>query len=126
MKKKIILTGGKFNKIHPGHVWLLNKAKRLGKLIVVLAHDVTNDRTYAAPASVRKRNLARLGIADKIVIGTKDNFSAVIKEFKPDIIVLGYDQQLPDGTAELVWNMKIKIVKLKRHKSYSTRKMHED
>jgi FAD synthetase len=125
MKKKIVLTGGKFNKIHPGHLWLLKKAKRLGKLIVVLAHDITNERTYAVPAKLRKKHLERLKIADRVVIGEKDNFSAVIEEFKPDIIVLGYDQQLPRGTADLVWERKIKIVKLKRHKTYSTRKMFE-
>ena len=35
---RTVITGGCFNKIHDGHVFLLNEAKKLGdKLVVILA-----------------------------------------------------------------------------------------
>lgn len=126
MKKKIILTGGKFNKIHPGHVWLLKKAKKLGHLIVVLAHDVHNKRPYAVSAEKRRKQLEALGVADKVVIGDKRKFVKVVKKYKPNVIVLGYDQKIPDEeTSDYIKKHKIKIIKFRKHKDYSTGKMHK-
>lgn len=122
--KKIILTGGKFNKIHPGHVWLLKKAKRLGRLVVVLAHDKHNIRHYAVSAKIRKKNLEKLKIADKVVVGSPSGFVGVVKKYKPDIVVLGYDQKIPDiETSDYIKKKKIKIVKMGKHGSHSTRKL---
>jgi len=124
MSKKIILTGGKFNKIHPGHIWLLKKAKKLGYLIVVLAHDSHNRRSYAMPASKRKKVVDALGIADKVVIGDKKRFVKVVQKFRPDVIVLGHDQKMPDKeTEEYVKEKKIKVVKFRKHGNYKTRKI---
>ncbi len=122
--KKIVLTGGKFNKIHSGHVWLLKEAKKLGYLIVVIAHDVHNKRPYAVPAKIRKRNLEMLQIADKVVVGHREKFSNVLKKYKPNVVVLGYDQRLPDeDTKKIAKYMKIKVIKFNKHGTYSTRKM---
>src|SRR3989338_1538696 len=77
-KALIVLTGGKFNKIHPGHIELLRYAKSLGKLIVVLANDKNNDRHYALPSATRRKNIEKLKIADKIVIGDTRNFFAYL------------------------------------------------
>lgn len=123
-KQKVVLTGGKFNRIHPGHVWLLKKAKRLGYLIVVLAHDSHNRRAYVLPSKARKRNLEKLGIADKVVVGSPKSFVAVVKKFRPGIIILGYDQKMPDmETSEYAKNRRIKIIRFRKHKDYSTRGM---
>lgn len=118
-----VLTGGKFNKIHPGHLWLLKKAKKLGKLVVVLAHDKHNEREYAVKSNIRKKNLKQLFIADEVVVGSPKSFVAVVKEHKPDIIVLGHDQTLPPGTEEYIREKKIKVIRFKKHGSHSTRKL---
>ena len=122
---KTILTGGKFNHIHLGHIWLLKKAKKLGKLIVVLAHDKHNKRHYAVKAKVRKKNLDKLKVSDKVVIGSSTGFVGVVKKYKPDIIVLGYDQRIPDKiTEEYIKKQRIKIVRFKKYGSHSTKKLH--
>jgi len=120
---KIILTGGKFNKIHPGHVWLLCRAKKLGYLVVVLANDKHNKKPYTVKSGKRKATLEKLGIADKIVIGSPKSFVLVLKKYKPNVIVLGYDQKLPEGTEDYVKEHKIKIIKFKKYGSHSTRKL---
>ena len=121
---KTVLTGGKFNRIHPGHLWLLKKAKEFGKLIVVLANDAHNQRAYAISARARKKNMEALGIADKVVVGDKKSFVKVVKKFHPAIIVLGYDQKIPDKeTEKYIATQKIKIMKFRKHGNYGTRNL---
>jgi FAD synthetase len=116
MKK--VLAGGCFNKIHPGHIYFLKKAKEFGYLIIVLTHDKNNKKPYAIPATKRKNSLAELKIADKIVIGNPKNFSTIVKKEKPDIIALGYDQRLPEGISK-----RIKTVRIKRFRNYKTSRL---
>ncbi len=118
-----ILTGGKFNKIHPGHKWLLRKSKKLGNLTVVVAHDKNNKRAYALPAEQRANNVRALKIANKVVIGSPTSFVATVKKFKPDVIVLGYDQRMPKGVSEYVKKKKLAVVKFNCHKDYKTRRL---
>ncbi len=122
---RTILTGGKFNHMHPGHAWLLRKAKKLGKLIVVIAHDRHNKRLYAVPAKIRKKNIGKLGVADKIVVGSPTGFVGVVKKYRPDVIVLGYDQKIPDKiTKDYIRQRKIKIMRFKKHGKHSTNRLH--
>lgn len=119
MSKKV-LVGGAFNTIHPGHVYFLKKAKSLGdELVVVLTNDENNRKPYAKPAKERKRNLEKLDIADKIIIGDEKDRMKVVESEKPDIIVLGYDQRLP-------WSGPhpgCKIVRLEKFGEWSTAKI---
>jgi len=119
----IVLTGGKFNHIHPGHVWLLRKAKKLGFLVVVLAHDRHNKRDYATAAGTRKKEIEKLKIANRIVIGSPTSFVTVVRKYKPNVIVLGYDQKLPPGTEEYIRKHKIAILRFRKHGTYATRKL---
>ena len=115
MKK--VLAGGCFNKIHPGHLYFLNKAKSLGDyLIVVLTHDKNNKKPYAVIARKRKNNMSKLNIADKIIIGHPTDFLKTVKKVKPDIIALGYDQKV-----SLKINKKIKIRRIRKFGKYSSR-----
>lgn len=118
-----VLTGGKFNAIHPGHIWLLQEAKYLGdRLVVVLANDSNNKKEYAVPFEERKKNILATGLVDEVIEGDKENFYRVVEEIKPDIIVLGYDQTLPAGVEERVKG-RIEIVRLEKHGDYETRKI---
>lgn len=114
-----VLTGGKFNKLHPGHEYLLKKCKELGYLIVVIAHDAHNNKPNAVKAEIRKRNLEKLGIADKVIIGHPDSFVKTVYEEKPNIIALGYDQKMPeDVTEEVLRKLRIKVVRINKFGDY--------
>ena len=117
MKK--ILTGGTFNHLHPGHEYLLKKCKELGYLVVVLAHDAHNKKPNAVKADIRKRNLEKLKIADKIIVGHPDSFVQTVYDEKPDVIVLGYDQKMPpDVTEEILRRMRINVVRMGKFGDY--------
>jgi glycerol-3-phosphate cytidylyltransferase-like family protein len=44
--------------------------------------------------------LRALNIADEVIVGDPDGFAATLKRVTPDILVLGYDQRLPDAETE--------------------------
>ncbi len=115
MHNKKVLVGGCFNLIHPGHIYFLKEAKKLGdELIVVLTNDKNNRKPYAISAKRRKRALESLNIADKILIGDSKDKTKIVKKVKPGIIALGYDQKLPDGLGNF------RHVRIKKLSGYST------
>ena len=87
--------------MHPAHLRLLRHARSLGdRLVVVLSNDAHNKKRNAAPAKLRQENLRALNIADDVIIGDPDGFAETLRRVKPDILVLGYDQRLPDAETE--------------------------
>ena len=116
MKYSKVMVGGCFNSIHSGHIFFLKEAKKLGDtLIVVLTHDKNNNKPYAIPVADRKKRLKSLNIADKIMIGDASDKTKIVEELKPDVIVLGYDQTLPEGLT------KFPCVNIKKFGNHSTK-----
>ena len=108
-----VLSGVCFNKIHKDHVIFIKKT-------VVLTNDKNNKKDYAISAIERKKQITKLKIANKIIIGEPDNFTKVIEKEKPNIIALGYDQKLPKGTEIIIKKNKIKIIKIRKLGKYGT------
>ena len=87
--------------MHPAHLRLLRQARALGdRLVVVLSNDAHNKKPNAVPAAVRQQTLRALNIADDVIIGDPAGFAATLHRVTPDILVLGYDQRLPDAETE--------------------------
>ena len=96
-KKKIVLAGGVFDIIHPGHIHTLNAAKALGDvLIVAIATDKTAQKMKKRPPlhnqELRRELVSYLSMVDRAVIGHEDDIFETVKEIQPSVIVLGYDQ----------------------------------
>ncbi|MFH1364780.1 MAG: adenylyltransferase/cytidyltransferase family protein [Candidatus Aenigmatarchaeota archaeon] len=97
---KVMVTG-KFNPLHPGHILFLEKAKKLGDyLIVVVANDKTilkQDGCVLLKDMERKKIVESLRIVNKAVIGNpgEDHFR-IVEKIKPDILALGYDQEVDE------------------------------
>jgi FAD synthetase len=114
-----VLTGGTFNKLHPGHEYLLKECKKLGYLVVVVANDAHNDKPNAVKSEIRKKNLEKLGIADKIVVGHPDSFVKTVYEEKPNVIALGYDQKMPaDVTEDVLKKLKTSVIRIEKFRDY--------
>ena len=119
-KKKIVLAGGVFDIIHPGHIHTLNAAKALGDVLVVaIATDKTaqkmKKRTPLHNQELRCELVSCLSMVDKAVIGHEDDIFETVKGIKPNIIVLGYDQVhqekfIDDGCKRI--NLNVEIVRL--------------
>lgn len=109
-----VFAAGCFNRIHEAHAQMLRTARSFGdELVVVLSNDAHNKKPNAVPAAVRLKWMKKLGLADRIVVGRPGDFAGSLRAEKPDILVLGYDQRLPDEeTARAVDELGIQLVQL--------------
>ena len=94
---KIVLAGGVFDIIHPGHINTLNAAKKLGDvLVVVVATDKTaikmKKRTPLHNAQLRQELVSSLNMVDLCIIGNDEDIFKTVDLVKPQVIALGYDQ----------------------------------
>ena len=94
---RIVLAGGVFDIIHPGHIHTLNAAKALGDvLVVVVATDNTavkmKKRNPIHSQEQRQELVNALGIVDLCLIGQENDIFKTVNYVKPQIIALGYDQ----------------------------------
>jgi len=94
---RVVLAGGVFDIIHPGHINTLNAAKSLGDvLIVVVATDNTavkmKKRQPLHSKEQRQELVNSLLMVDLCLIGQEDDIFKTVNLVKPQIIALGYDQ----------------------------------
>ena len=91
-----VMATGTFDLLHPGHIYYLKEAKKLGdKLAVVVATDATVRRLKHEPINpeeIRLSLIKELKIVDEAYLGHEDDMYEVAKEINPDIIALGFDQ----------------------------------
>ena len=94
---QIVLAGGVFDIIHPGHIYTLNAAKALGDvLVVVVATDNTSEkmkkRKPLHTQEQRQELVNSLSVVDLCLVGQEDDIFKTVNRVRPEIIALGYDQ----------------------------------
>jgi len=97
MEKMVkVMATGTFDLLHMGHIYFLKEAKKLGDtLAVVIATDSTVRKLKHEPINpqdIRLKLIKELRIVDEAYIGHEDDIYKIVKEIKPDIIALGFDQ----------------------------------
>ncbi len=88
---------GTFDYLHAGHENLFIQARELGnEIVAIIARDKTvrNIKGEIPDHDEKERleNLKNTGWAEFVVLGNPKDKTKVIKEYRPDIIALGYDQ----------------------------------
>jgi D-sedoheptulose 7-phosphate isomerase len=93
----IVFTNGCFDLLHPGHVDLLERARKLGSKLIV---GINSDRSVRAIKGAgrpfvnednRKAVLLGLSSVDEVIIFDESTPEILIKELKPDVLVKGGD-----------------------------------
>lgn len=126
MKMTRVLAFGTFDILHEGHKYYLREASRFGdELIVIVALDETvmtvKGRYPKQKQSERLKAVSKLDFVSKAVLGNDSDQLARIKETKPDVICLGYDQtSFTNNLSEhlIRLGLKAKIVRLKPYKPH--------
>ena len=96
---KVVLVGGVFDLLHPGHISTLKSAKALGDVLVVIiattttATKIKKDRIIYHDENLRKEMVSSLNFVDLALIGKKGTLFDTVEYVNPDIIALGYDQK---------------------------------
>ena len=117
---RVVLAGGVFDIIHPGHIHTLKAAKALGDILVVaIATDKTaqkmKKRLPLHNQELRCELVDCLSMVDIAIVGHEKDIFETVKILKPTIIALGYDQIhqekfISDGCKQI--NLDIEIVRL--------------
>ncbi len=117
---RVVLAGGVFDIIHPGHIHTLKAAKALGDvLVVVVATDATakkmKKREPLHSQEQRREMVNALSMVDMCVIGQQDDIFKTVEKVHPEIIALGYDQihqekTITEGCRKI--NLNVKVARL--------------
>ena len=114
-----VMASGVFDLLHPGHLYYLKEAKKLGdELVVVVATDNTvrkRKHEPITPQEMRLEMVEALKPVDRAVLGHEDDMFKTVEELKPDIIALGYDQDFDEKWLEEELKkrgMDIKVVRI--------------
>ena len=96
---KVVLIGGVFDILHPGHIHTLRDAKSNGDVLVVIiarsstAKKINNSRVIYHCENLRKELVSSIKFVDVVIIGREGTLYDTVENVSPDIIALGYDQK---------------------------------
>jgi FAD synthetase len=99
MARKQVVVAGTFDILHPGHVFLISEAAKLGDVVVVVARDKNVVRVKGHPAIVpegqRRFMVEALKGVNKAVLGSEStDLYRIIEQLDPDVLLLGPNQQV--------------------------------
>jgi cytidyltransferase-like protein len=95
---KVVLVGGVFDLIHPGHIHTLKAAKAEGDVLVVVvarqstAQKIKKYRKIYHDEKLRRDLVTSLNFVDLTLIGKEGTLYDTVEYVKPNVIALGYDQ----------------------------------
>jgi len=115
-----VMATGVFDILHLGHLHYLEESKKLGdELVVVVATDTTVRKRKHEPITPEKMRcelVASLKPVDKAVLGREGgDIFEIVKDLRPDIITLGYDQPFDQKNLEKELakrGLKVKVVRM--------------
>ena len=118
-----VLATGTFDLLHPGHVLYLTEARSLGdELYVIVARDsmIKHKPKPIIPEEQRLIMVNALKIVDRSVLGSETDMFEPLKDIRPDIVAIGYDQTY--DIKELEANLKehgfdAKVVRIDKSKT---------
>jgi cytidyltransferase-like protein len=118
---KVVLVGGVFDLIHPGHIHTLKAAKAVGDLLVVIvartytAQKIKKDRKIYHEEALRKELVSSLSFVDLALVGREGTLYDTVEYVKPNVIALGYDQshserEIAENCAKR--NLNVQVIRL--------------
>jgi len=100
--QRVVFTNGCFDLLHPGHIHLLQGARRLGERLVVGLNSDDSVRRLKGDSRpiIGERDRAvilnALDCVDLVVLFDEDTPLNLIRELRPDILVKGSDYRLDE------------------------------
>ncbi len=94
---KVVFTNGCFDILHRGHVEYLEKAKKLGDILIVglnsddSVKEIKGEKRPIVPQEDRALVLSALGCVDYVYIFDQETPEELIKKIIPDVLVKGGD-----------------------------------
>ncbi len=96
-RKRIVFTNGCFDILHIGHIRLLEKAKRLGDVLIVGLNSDRSVRQLKGPGRpllperARAEVLSGLKAVDHVILFSEQTPENLIRRIRPHVLVKGGD-----------------------------------
>jgi cytidyltransferase-like protein len=119
-KLKVVMIGGAFEIIHPGHLHTIEEARGLGNtLVAIVAADSTvlknKGREPVTTQDWRVRLVMSVKGVDVAMAGGRGSIYDTLANVRPDVVALGYDQTHDPAVIEAEAKkrgMDVKVVRL--------------
>ena len=95
--RRVVLTNGCFDLLHPGHVTLLEAARAEGDVLLVAINSDASVRALKGegrpviPEAERVEALRALEAVDRVVVYDEPTPLEVVRALRPDVLVKGAD-----------------------------------
>jgi rfaE bifunctional protein nucleotidyltransferase chain/domain len=95
--RRVVLTNGCFDLLHPGHLALLEAARAQGDVLVVALNSdrsvrrIKGEGRPLVPEAERAETLLALEAVDRVVVYHEPTPLEVVKSLLPDVLVKGAD-----------------------------------
>jgi rfaE bifunctional protein nucleotidyltransferase chain/domain len=95
--KRVVLTNGCYDLLHPGHVRLLEQARSLGDVLVLALNTDASVRRFKGPSRplLCERDRADVALAleavDAVTFFDEDTPRELIADLLPDVLIKGAD-----------------------------------
>lgn len=126
--KRITMTGGFFDILHPGHTRYLQKAKKLGDILIVAVNSDDSTRKNKGSKrpinnqEIRAEMVAALESVNYVTIFNELTPRKIISQVKPHIWVKGGDykpEEMPETSLVKQYGGRVKILPLEKNFSVS-------
>lgn len=100
--KRVVMTNGCFDLLHPGHIRYLEQAKKLGHYLLVAVNSDESIQRLKGPTrpihTLEHRMKVLLGLksVDWVVLFTEDTPERLISTLLPDVLVKGGDYKIQE------------------------------
>ncbi len=121
----VVLIFGVFDMLHPGHEYFIKEAQRLGNLHICLASDgYVKEVKNKVPHHTweERKEMLRTKFPNVIVHKGDDTMGtwSILKDIKPDIIAIGYDQHELYRALNKITNARLEFIKPYHKDIYKT------
>jgi D-beta-D-heptose 7-phosphate kinase/D-beta-D-heptose 1-phosphate adenosyltransferase len=120
-RKKIVFTNGTFDLLHAGHVDYLQRAKKLGDVLVIGVNSDASVKKYKSPNRPlnplrdRLRVLTALACVDYAVSFSDSTPLGLILKIRPDVLAKGADwkkEQIAGAREVESWGGRVERIRL--------------
>ena len=125
--KKLVVTNGCFDILHPGHIKIFKSSKNMGdKLLVLVNSDKSIKLNKGKKRPIIKLNdriqiLSSIQYIDYLVVFNNKTPEKIISKIKPDVLTKGSEYKKTDIAGYNTINkLNGKIILIKMFKKYST------
>jgi len=101
---KTVMVAGTFELLHPGHLAYLKEAWKLGYVVAVVSSDENAERSKRRKIVISQQQraevLSSLYYVHRVVLGRPGNIFDIFEELRPDVILLGPNQNVPEDVVK--------------------------